>query len=141
MARHADEPGPGGRAGFFHHALDLLAAAWGYLRARLELAGFEGREALSHGLKSLALLLAGLFIVVFGYLFLCLAVVFALATAFGGGSAWIWVTLGAAVLHFAAGASLLAWARHSSRATLFGATLEEFRKDQAWIEEKIGKQN
>jgi uncharacterized membrane protein YqjE len=140
VADDAHEPGAGRHSGIFHHAVDLFAAAWGYLRTRLELAGVEGREAISHGIKSLGLLLAGLFVVAFGYLFLCLAMVFALAAAFGGGSAWIWVTLGAAVIHIAAGALMFIRARSLSRATLFEATLDEFKKDQAWIEEKIGKQ-
>ena len=32
-------------AGFTEHVLDLLSSAVGYLQARLELAGIEGREA------------------------------------------------------------------------------------------------
>jgi uncharacterized membrane protein YqjE len=124
------------RTGFFDHALELLAAAWGYLRTRLELAQIEGREAVVQYLKALGLLLGGIVVLVFGYFFF-----FALATALGGGTAWIWVTLGAAALHFAAGAVLLVKVRALVQSPVFPVTLDEFKKDQAWLETKTPKQN
>ncbi|MEQ1861025.1 MAG: phage holin family protein [Chthoniobacteraceae bacterium] len=132
---------PSRNAGFFAHALEMLAAGWLYLRARFELAGIEGREAGMHWLKALGLLLGGLVVLVFGYVFLWLALVFAIATACGGGVAWIWVTLGAALLHFAAGVLLLLKVRSLAREPLFPTTLEEFKKDQAWLDAKTAKPN
>ena len=129
------------RSGFLDHALELLAAAWAYLRTRLELAQIEGREAVVQYLKALGLLLGGIVVLVFGYFFFWLAVVFALATALGGGAAWIWVTLGAALLHFAAGALLLVKVRALAQAPVFPVTLDEFKKDQAWLETKTPKGN
>ena len=128
-------------AGFFDHALDLLGAALAYFQARFALASLEGREAAGHYFKALGLLLVGIVIVVFGYFFLCLAGVFAIATAFGGGNAWIWVTLAAAVLHLLVGAALVLKVRSLIHRPVFAATLEEFKRDQAWLETKTAKRN
>jgi uncharacterized membrane protein YqjE len=132
---------PSRNAGFFAHAIELLAAGWLYFRARFELAGIEGREAGLHWLKALGLLLGGIVVLVFGYFFLWLALIFAIATACGGGAAWIWVTLGAALLHFAGGAVLLLMVRALVSEPLFPATIEEFKKDQAWLDAKTAKPN
>jgi len=128
-------------AGFFDHALDLLGAALAYFQARFALASLEGREAAGHYFKALGLLLGGIVIVVFGYFFLCLAGVFAIATAFGGGNAWIWVTLAAAVLHLLVGTALVLKVRSLIHRPVFAATLEEFKRDQAWLETKTAKRN
>lgn len=132
---------PEDRAGFFTHAIELLAAAWAHTRARIELASIEGREAGTHWLKALALLAGGVVVLVFGYFFFCLALVFAIATALGGGAAWIWVTLGAALLHFAAAALLLLKVRALTRAPIFPATIEELKKDQAWLDAKTARRS
>jgi len=129
------------RPGLFTHALDLLGAGVAYLQARLALVSLEGREAAGHYFKTLALLLGGVVVVVFGYFFFWLAVIFAIASAFGGGAAWIWVTLGAALLHFALGAGLIFKVRSLVQQPVFEATLEEFKKDQSWLETKTGKQS
>jgi uncharacterized membrane protein YqjE len=128
-------------AGIFAHALDLLGAALAYAQARFALASLEGREAFGHYLKTLALLLAGVVVIVFGYFFFCFAVIFAIATAFKGGTAWIWVTLSAAVLHAVAGFVLLIRVRSLVQSPVFAATLEEFKKDQTWLEAKTAKRN
>ena len=128
-------------AGFFAHALELLGAALAYGQARFALASLEGREALGHYLKTIALLAGGLVVLVFGYFFFCLAAVFAIATAFGGGTAWIWVTLSAGGLHALAGTALVFKVRSMVNRPVFAATLEEFQKDQTWLEAKTGKRN
>lgn len=129
------------RAGFFDHALELLAAAWAYLRARFELASIEGREAGANWLKALGFLLVGIVGLVFGYFFFCFAVIFAIATALGGGAAWIWVTLVTALVHFAAGALLLFKVQALVKEPLLPVTLEEFKKDQAWLDAKTAKRS
>jgi uncharacterized membrane protein YqjE len=128
-------------AGFFAHALELLGAALRYFQARFALASLEGREAAGHYFKALGLLLGGIVVIVFGYFFLCLGGVFAIATAFGGGNAWIWVTLAAAVIHFLIGGGLVIKVRSLISRPVFAATLEEFKKDQAWLETKTAKRN
>jgi uncharacterized membrane protein YqjE len=122
-------------------ALEMLAAGWSYIRARGELASIEGREAGLHWLKALALLVGAFVLLPFGWLFLCLASVFLIAEAIGTDSAWIWVTFGAAILHFGAAYALFLKVRSFAKLPLFPATLDEFRKDQAWLDAKTAKRN
>jgi uncharacterized membrane protein YqjE len=133
----AGESGAGGFAG----ALGLLAAAWKYFQARLELAGLESREAAAIYLKSAVILAGGLVVVVFGYFFFCLGAVFAIASALGGGVAWIWVTFAAALLHFAVAIALLWKVKRLVSQPVFSTTMDEFRRDQSWLNATIAKNN
>jgi uncharacterized membrane protein YqjE len=117
----------------------LLAALLAYLRARLEHASHEGREAGAHWLKIVALVVAGLIALLCGWLFLCLGVVFLIALLCGGGNAWIWITLVMALLHLAVAAGSLWLGQSLAKHPVFPATLEEFKKDQQWLEEKTAK--
>jgi uncharacterized membrane protein YqjE len=128
-------------AGIVAHAIELLGAALAYFQARFALASLEGREAVGHYFKTLGLLLGAIVVIVFGYFFLCFAGVFAIATAFGGGTAWIWVTLAAAVLHLLIGVAFVFKVRSLVQRPVLAATLEEFKKDQAWLEKKTAKRN
>ena len=117
-------------AGILGHFSALLAAKLSYLRARLELAGLEGKEAAVHIGVILGLALGALLAVLLGYLFLVIFLVFLVAWACGGGDAWIWVTLGASVLHLIGGAVLLLIAKARLKTPMFPATLDEFKHDQ-----------
>ena len=119
--------------GLFSHAAALFSAKLVYLRARLELAGLEGREAAAHVAVLVALAMGALVVAIFGYLFFVIAAVFLIAWALGGGNAWIWVTLGAAFMHFIAAAALAIVAKVKLSRPLFAATLDEFKKDQEWL--------
>ena len=119
--------------GLFSHLRALLGAKLAYLRARLLLAGLEGKEAAVHYALIVGLAIGALVISVFGYLFLVIAVVFLIAWACGGGNAWIWVTLGAAFVHFLGAATLLVVAKGKLSQPMFAATLDELKKDQQWL--------
>ncbi len=119
--------------GFFGHASAWLGTFLAHLRVRLQLAGIESKEAAVHFGIILALGIGGGIVLVFGYLFLCLALVFLAAWAFGGGNAWIAVLLAMAVLHFAGAAVLLFLAKNKLGTPVFPATLDELRKDQEWL--------
>jgi uncharacterized membrane protein YqjE len=120
-------------AGIFGHLSALLAAKLAYLRARLELAGLEGKEAAVHYGIILGLAIGGLIAVIFGYCFLIIALVFLAAHLIGGETAWIWVMLGAAGLHLVAAAVLLLVAKSRLGAPMFSATLDELKHDQEWL--------
>jgi uncharacterized membrane protein YqjE len=119
--------------GLWGHLAGLLGAKLAYLRARAELAGIEGREAAIHYGLALGLAVGAVVLLVFGYFFLVLAAVFAVAWICGGGNVWIWVLLGAAVLHLVAAGGLILAVRMKIARPIFTATLDEFRKDQAWL--------
>ena len=116
----------------FAHLSALLAANLAYLKARLELAGLESRDAAIHLAIILGLAIGGLILVVFGYFFFVLALVFLIALAFGSGS-WLYVLLGAALVHFVGAVALVFIARAKLGAPLFPLTLEELKKDQEWL--------
>jgi len=119
--------------GLFRNFSALLSGKLSYLRARLQLAGLESKEAAVHYGIILALACVALVTIVFGYLFLVIALVFLVALAFGGGNAWIWVTFAAALLHFIGAALLLLVAKAKLAQPMFAATLDEFKKDQQWL--------
>jgi uncharacterized membrane protein YqjE len=120
-------------AGLFGHLSALLAAKLAYLKARLELAGLEGKEAAIHLAIILALAIGSLIVAVFGYFFLVLAIVFLIARAFDGPNAWIYVLIAAALAHLVIAAGLLLIARIKLGVPLFPLTLEELKKDQEWL--------
>ena len=120
-------------AGIFGHLSALLAAKLAYLRARLELAGMEGKEAAVHYGVILGLAIGGLIALIFGYCFGVIALVFLVAHFIGGEMAWIWVMLGAAALHFLGAAALLLVAKSRLGAPMFSASLDELKQDQEWL--------
>jgi len=126
-------------SGLFSHASVWLAALLAYLRARVELAGLEGREAAIHGAVLLGLAVAALVVLVFGYFFFCFALVFLIAWAFDDSHAWIWVTFAMALIHFGAAIGLGFWAKAKLKKPIFPATLDELRKDQEWLTSMTGK--
>ena len=127
-------------AGIFGHLTALLAAKLAYVRARLELAGLEGREAAVHYGVVLGLAIGGLIALIFGYLFAVIALVFLVAHFIGGETAWIWVMLGAAALHFLGAAGLVLAAKSRLGVPMFSASLDELKQDQEWLK-TIAKPN
>jgi uncharacterized membrane protein YqjE len=120
-------------AGIFGHLTALLAAKLAYVRARLELASLEGREAALHYGVIIGLVLGGFVALIFGYLFAVIALVFLVAHLIGGETAWIWVLLGAAALHLLGAAVLLLIAKMRLGVPMFAASLEELKQDQQWL--------
>ena len=119
--------------GFFGHIAGVLSASAEYLKSRLELAGLEAKEAAIHYGIAIALVLAALIVIVFGYVFLCFFAIFGIAALIGGQHTWIWVTLGMALLHFGAAVGCLLFAKKRIGEPMFTATIHEFRKDQQWL--------
>lgn len=128
-------------AGFFRHAIEVLSAAVDYFKARSELAGIEAKEASVHYAIMLGLLAGALVVAIFGYFFFCLALCFLLAWLFGGGNAWIWVTLAMALLHFGGAVAFLFIAKGKFAEPMFKATFTEFRKDQEWLSSRAARQS
>ncbi len=123
----------------FRHLLGILSATLAYLKARLELAGLESKEAGIHYVIILALAVIALVVTIFGYFFFCLALVFFIAWLIDTEHAWIWVTFGMALLHFGIAAACLWMAKTRLSAPMFSATLQEFKKDHEWLNSKTAK--
>ena len=122
--------------GVVHQARAFLAACAQAIAVRLRLISMESQEAFAHLLKIFILAGIALIFGVFAWVFACLAVVFLLARAFGGGGAWIWASLAMAGAHLL-GAFLLGWGLKSKVKTkLFPLTAEEFQQDRIWLEKQ-----
>ncbi|HEV7405726.1 MAG TPA: phage holin family protein [Chthoniobacteraceae bacterium] len=123
--------------GFLGHLAGLLSASAGYLQGRLQLLGLESKEAAVHYAIIVGLLIAALVVLVFGYFFLCFFAIFGLAAlieAFTSARhAYIWVTLGMALLHIGAAVGAVLYAKARFAEPMFTATINEFKKDQEWL--------
>ena len=126
-------PPIGYRPGLVSHLAGLLSSSLRYLSARLTLAGLEAKEAGAHYGAAVALMVVGLFIAVLGYVFFVTTMVFAIAAAFDGKHAWIFVMAGASLLHIGGAAALMVIGARRMRTGAFSNTLEEFKKDKAWL--------
>jgi uncharacterized membrane protein YqjE len=123
--------------GILSHLSALLAAKLAYFRARFQLAGLEGKEAAGHYAIIVALAIAALIVVIFGYLFLVIAVVFLIAALIDSPHAWMWVLLGAAGLHLFGALTLALMAKSMLAKPMFTATIDEFKKDQEWLKNPV----
>jgi uncharacterized membrane protein YqjE len=126
-----DPPAGTHSGGLLDHLREFVAGGVEYLQARLALAGIEAKEACLHFALIAGLLVLALAVLVFGYLFLWIAVTVLIAQLLGISPGW--VILAAALIHFgvAVGAVLLAVARF--KIAVFTATLAELRKDRQWL--------
>lgn len=137
---HEPEPEPdNGTTGMVGRTRAFLAACAQYASARLRLASIEGREAGEHSLVLLLLVVAVIVLATFGWLFICLAVVFLFAKAIGGASAWVWSALVMAGLHFAVVFLLALVLKSKLGKTLFPLTTAELKKDQEWLDQQTKK--
>jgi uncharacterized membrane protein YqjE len=123
-------------AGIIAHFSAAIAGVLAYFQARTHLAAIESKEAAGHYLKVLIVICAGLLLAVFGYLFLCLGIVFAIARLFENPNAWIWVAVGVAIAHFGGGVICGLIAAQWLGTPMFSATIDEFKKDQEWLTKK-----
>lgn len=121
-----------GSRGLFHHSIAWAEAVFrsGILRSQLIL--LEARQAGSH-YGSIALLLGtAVLLAIFGYFFLILCAVFALALLSDEHHAWIWILGGMAVLHIVAALVVALMAKTRLKTGLFEHTKIEFQKDGIW---------
>ncbi|HEV7868356.1 MAG TPA: phage holin family protein [Chthoniobacteraceae bacterium] len=114
------------------------AAAWfgsllAYIQARGHLAALEGKEAAINVGLAVTFGVVALVCVLIGYVLLMFAIAFLIAWISGGGNAWIWATIGIAVLHLGGAGFLVSMARKRAGGSVFAATMDEFRKDQEWL--------
>lgn len=114
----------------YQRILLFKKALGAYFGARIELLKVEAKEAGIQAAFTVAGGAGALVFALFGYFFLCVALLFALGNAFGGGNAWIGVAATMLLLHLiiAAGGGWLAWQK--VRQPVFTATRSEFSKDQ-----------
>jgi uncharacterized membrane protein YqjE len=99
------------------------------------------RDAAIHFAIIIGLVIAALGVLFFGYIFLCFTIIFLIA-AFAGGSMWalMWAALGVALLHIGAAVAAVFIAKNRFSQPVFETTMQEFRKDQEWLNSKTARQ-
>jgi uncharacterized membrane protein YqjE len=126
-----DTPAGTHSGGLLDHLRELFAAGLEYFQARLALAGIEAKEALLHFALIIGLFVLAIAVIVFGYLFLCIALTVLIAQLLGISPGWVILVL--ALLHFAVAAGSVLFAVARLKTAVFAATLAELRKDQQWL--------
>jgi len=122
---------PAGHAGLLHNLLAVVNDLAGFLESRIGLFAKESKTALVQILVLLACIVAAAVFALFGYVFLLASAIAGLAHALH--VSWIWITLGAAGLHFILAVVCLLIARSRMKKSMFGATAAELKKDREWL--------
>ena len=86
-----------------------------------------------------AAVIAALVLLVSGYIFLIVSAIFGLAQA--AGVSWIWITLGAAGLHFVLALGCGLFARSRLTKPMFEASVAELKRDREWLKSVNRKEN
>ena len=124
---------PAGHAGLLNNLISLLNALVSFFEARASLFAAEAKGALVQIIVLVASALAALGLVAFGYVFLLVSVIAAIAHAVG--KSWVWVALAAAVLHFVLAFVCLVIAATRLKSKMFESTAAELKRDREWLKE------
>jgi uncharacterized membrane protein YqjE len=122
---------PAGHAGLLHNVLAVVNDLAGFLESRIGLFARESKTALLQILVLVACIVAAAVFALFGYVFLLASAIAGLAHALH--VSWIWITLGAAGLHFILALVCLLIARSRMKKSMFEATAAELKKDREWL--------
>ena len=124
---------PAGHAGLLNNLISLLNALVSFFEARASLFATEAKSALVQIIVLVACALGALALVAFGYVFLLVSAIVAIAHALG--KSWVWVALGAALLHFLLALGCLAVAATRLKHKMFESTATELKRDREWLKE------
>jgi uncharacterized membrane protein YqjE len=122
---------PAGHAGLLHNVLAVVNDLASFLESRIGLFARESKTALVQILVLVACIVAAAVFALFGYVFLLASAIAGLAHALH--ISWIWITLGAAGLHFILALVCLLIARSRMKKSMFEATAAELKKDREWL--------
>jgi len=112
---------------------EFAASGIDYLKARINLAALEAKEAGSHIGITLAMAIGALVLVFFAYIFLMFGLVAWLATIFDGSLRWLWAALITAGLHLVIAGVLSMIAFKRIKRPVFSETINQMKKDQTWL--------
>jgi len=109
VSRPIPSRNPAGHAGLLPTLRSLVASLAQFLECRVQLAARESKAAARHLLMLVAFCLAAVILLISGFVFLVVSLIFVIAHFFG--IPWTWVALGAALLHFLVAVCFLIVAR------------------------------
>ena len=122
---------PAGHAGLLQNLTSLIASLTQFFEARLTLAARESKAALRHLLTLVVCLVTALVMVLFGYIFLLVCAIVAVAHWLQ--VSWVWTALVVALLHFAGALLCLIIARGQFKRPVFHDTGVVLKEDTEWL--------
>ena len=129
---------PAGHAGLLNNLVSLANSLAGFFESRAGLFARESKGALVHLLLLAAALVAALVLLVSGYIFLIVSVIFGIAHATG--VSWVWIALAAAGLHFVLAIGCALFAKSQLTKPMFEASVAELKRDREWLK-SVNKTN
>jgi uncharacterized membrane protein YqjE len=129
---------PAGHAGLLHTLVSLVNSLAGFVESRIALFAKESKTALVHVLILVGCLAGAALLALFGYVFLIASAIFGIAKALQ--VSWIWISLGAAGLHFVLALICVLIARSRMHKSMFEMTGVELKKDREWLK-NLDKKN
>lgn len=124
---------PAGHAGLLNNVISLLNALVAFFESRASLFALESKTALVQIVILLACLIGALVMLAFGYVFLLVSAIFAIAHALG--ISWVWIAMATAVLHFVLACVCLLIARSRLSHKMFESTAAELKRDREWLKQ------
>jgi uncharacterized membrane protein YqjE len=122
---------PAGHRGLLSNLLAAVSAFASFVEARLGLVAQESKSALVNMLVLIGCLAGAAMLCAFGYVFLFVSIIAALAHALQ--ISWTWVAIGVALLHFVFALFCVLLARSRMTKPMFRATAAELKKDREWL--------
>ena len=119
------------QSGFIGSLVALASALADFFESRAELFATESRTALVQFVLVAICLVAALLFFAFGYVFLLVTAVVAVAHL--ANVSWLWIALAAAGLHILIALILLLVALTWIKRPVFRATTAELKKDREWL--------
>ena len=122
---------PAGHAGLLNNLLSLANTLAGFFETRIGLFALESKSALLHLLLLAGAVMTALVLLVSGYVFLIVSIIFGIAHA--AGVSWVWIALAAAGLHFVLAIGCGLFAKSQLTKPMFTYSVAELKRDREWL--------
>jgi uncharacterized membrane protein YqjE len=130
---------PAGHAGLLNNLVALTNALAGFFESRITLFARESKTALVQLLLIAAAVLTALVLVVSGYVFLIVSVIFGIAHA--AGVSWVWIALAMGLLHFVLAGGCGFFAMAQIKKPMFQWSIAELKRDREWLKTQNKSEN
>ena len=122
---------PAGHAGLLNNLVALTNALAGFFESRITLFARESKTALVQLLLIAGAAITALVLVMSGYVFLIVSVIFGIAHA--AGVSWVWIALAAALLHFLLAGGCGFFVMTQIKNPMFEWSIAELKRDREWL--------
>ena len=122
---------PAGHAGLLNNLVALSNALAGFFESRISLFARESKTALVQLLLIAAAVITALVLMVSGYVFIIVSVIFGIAYA--ADVSWVWIALAAALLHFLLAGGCGFFVMTQIKKPMFQWSIAELKRDREWL--------